>query len=56
MNGLAHHMELRPCLAHGETYMGTCCVDTVVVITIGMEGGVEEKFLQVSNNIANYCS
>ena len=36
--------------------MGTCYADIVVVVIVGMEGGVEETFLQVTDNILNYCS
>lgn len=44
---------LRPCLAQGERQMGTCYAD---IVTVGMEGGVEETFLQVTDNILNQCS
>lgn len=47
---------LRPCLAQGERQMGTCYADIVVVVTVGMEAGVEETFPQVTDNILNQYS
>lgn len=42
-------------LAHSERQRGgVCCVNIVVVVSIAMDDEIEEKFLQVTNDVPNY--